>query len=151
MSFSIYLWLCWVCTAACGPFLAAAEVGAALRLHVSFSHGDFSYCGSRALEHGHQSCGTRRPLPCSMESFWTRDWTHMSCGSCIAGRFFTTETPGKPLSLFIHNQFTSERQSIGIPAHHSRGNVFSAITQILMSYQNSSVLILLWWSCCTWH
>ena len=27
---------------------------------------------------------------------WPRDGTHVSCGSCIAGRFFTTEPPGKP-------------------------------------------------------
>ena len=26
----------------------------------------------------------------------TRDQTHISCGSCIASRFFTTELPGKP-------------------------------------------------------
>ena len=26
-----------------------------------------------------------------------RDWTHISCCSCIAGRYFTTEPPGKPL------------------------------------------------------
>ena len=27
---------------------------------------------------------------------WPRDWTHVSCISCLAGRVFTTETPGKP-------------------------------------------------------
>ena len=29
-------------------------------------------------------------------SSWPRDWTCVSCGSCIAGRLFTTEPPGKP-------------------------------------------------------
>ena len=28
---------------------------------------------------------------------WPRDWTCSSCISCIAGGFFTTEPPGKPL------------------------------------------------------
>ena len=28
--------------------------------------------------------------------FLTHDWTHVSCGSCIVGGFFTTEPPGKP-------------------------------------------------------
>ena len=34
----------------------------------------------------------------------SRDQTHISCSSCITGRFFTTEPPGKPmpLSRFIH-------------------------------------------------
>ena len=32
-----------------------------------------------------------------------RDRTHASCVSCIAGRFFTTESPGKPhSSLYFH-------------------------------------------------
>ena len=29
-------------------------------------------------------------------SSWRRNWTCVSCGSCISGRFFTTEPPGKP-------------------------------------------------------
>ena len=32
-------------------------------------------------------------IPFSRGSSWPRDWTHVSC---IAGRFFTTELPGKP-------------------------------------------------------
>ena len=28
-----------------------------------------------------------------------RDRTHVSCGSCLAGRFFTVETPGNPRCL----------------------------------------------------
>ena len=27
---------------------------------------------------------------------WPRDWTHVSCISCLAGEVFTLETPGKP-------------------------------------------------------
>ena len=29
-------------------------------------------------------------------SSWSRDLTYISCGSCTAGRFFTTDLPGKP-------------------------------------------------------
>ena len=32
----------------------------------------------------------------SRGSSWPRDWTCISCTSCIAGRFFTTEPSGKP-------------------------------------------------------
>ena len=32
----------------------------------------------------------------SRGSYWPRDWTHISCMSCLAGRFFSTEPPGKP-------------------------------------------------------
>ena len=35
-------------------------------------------------------------MPSSRGSSWPRDQTHISCGSCIAGRFFTTEPPGEP-------------------------------------------------------
>jgi len=37
------------------------------------------------------------------ESSKPRDWAHISCFSCIAGRFFTSEPPGKPPYVCIHN------------------------------------------------
>ena len=36
-------------------------------------------------------------VPSSRESSWLRDQTYLSCGSCMAGRFFISEPPGKPL------------------------------------------------------
>ena len=33
-------------------------------------------------------------------SSWARDWTHVSHMSCIAGRFFIAEPPGKPAAAF---------------------------------------------------
>ena len=36
-------------------------------------------------------------MPCSRGSSLPRDWTQVSC---IAGRFFTAEPPGKPINLF---------------------------------------------------
>ena len=36
-------------------------------------------------------------MPSSRGSFWPRDRTHISFGSCIAGSFFTTEPLGKPI------------------------------------------------------
>ena len=30
-------------------------------------------------------------------SFWPKDWTRVSCHSCIAGRSFTAGPPGKPI------------------------------------------------------
>ena len=38
----------------------------------------------------------RVAMPSSRGSSQPRDWTHVSCISCIAGRFFTAEPPGKP-------------------------------------------------------
>ena len=38
----------------------------------------------------------------SRESSQPRDWTCISCGSCIAGGFFTTEPPGKFLCSLFH-------------------------------------------------
>ena len=43
-------------------------------------------------------------MPSSTGSSWPRDWTHVSCSSCIAGGFLTTEPPGKPiLQLGTHD------------------------------------------------
>ena len=39
----------------------------------------------------------------SRGSSQTRDWTYISCVSCIAGRFFTTEPPGKPFVFLFKN------------------------------------------------
>ena len=38
-------------------------------------------------------------IPFFRGSFWPRGRTDISCGSCTVGRFFTTEPPGKPISL----------------------------------------------------
>ena len=37
-------------------------------------------------------------MPSSSRSSWPRDQTHKSCMSCITGRFFTAERPGKHLA-----------------------------------------------------
>ena len=39
-------------------------------------------------------------MPSSRRSSWPRDQTHVSCISCIAGRFFTTEPLGKPIIYY---------------------------------------------------
>ena len=39
----------------------------------------------------------------SRGSFWPKDWTHISC---IAGRFFISEPPMKPLNLWVCFYFT---------------------------------------------
>ena len=43
-------------------------------------------------------------MPSFRESSWPRDWIRVSCGSWIAGVFFTAETSGKPLMTI---QFSS--------------------------------------------
>ena len=48
-------------------------------------------------------------MPSSRGSSQPRDQTHVSCGSCIAGGFFTPEPPGKPEALFIAVQKLNSR------------------------------------------
>ena len=42
-------------------------------------------------------------IPSSRRSSWSRDRIGVICISCIAGRFFTTESPGKPTGIFVAN------------------------------------------------
>ena len=41
-------------------------------------------------------------IPSSRSSSQMKDRITLSCGSFISGRFFTTEAPGKPLTITIH-------------------------------------------------
>ena len=50
--------------------------------------------------------------PSSRGSFWPRDRTCHSCNSCIVGRFFTAEPPGKHTLLFIGCK-SNGRRSLG--------------------------------------
>ena len=38
-------------------------------------------------------------VPYSRGSFLSKDWAHISCGSCFVSRFLTSVSPGKPLSM----------------------------------------------------
>ena len=53
-----------------------------------------SSCGSRSLEHRLKSCGTRTLLLQGMWDLLESGIKPMS--PALAGRFFTTEPPGKP-------------------------------------------------------
>ena len=60
----------------------------------ALGHSDFSSCGSWALEHRLKSCGTQAYLFCGM---WDLSRSRIKLMSpALAGRFFTTEPPGKP-------------------------------------------------------
>ena len=56
-------------------------------------------------------------MPSSRRFSQPRDWICISCGSCIAGQFFTTEPPGKPLmaAQFSSVQSLSRVQLFAIP------------------------------------
>ena len=41
-------------------------------------------------------------VPSSRGSSWPRNWTHVYCGACTEGGFFTVEPPGKPHALHTH-------------------------------------------------
>ena len=76
----IYFWLRWVFVAACGLFSSCGEQRLLSNCSVWASHcSDFS-CGARALEHRLSSCGAWALVtPCHVESFQTRNWTHVLC------------------------------------------------------------------------
>jgi len=75
-------------------------------------------------------------MPASRGSSWPRDRTCVSCDFCVAGRFFTTEPPGKPIHHpsipFIGSYYGkwkswlkaqhSENEDRGIRSHHFMGN-----------------------------
>ena len=41
-------------------------------------------------------------IPFSRLASRPRDWTHISCSSCIVGGFFTAEPPRKPLRCYVY-------------------------------------------------
>ena len=54
-------------------------------------------------------------MPSSRGSSWLKAWTHIACGSCIVGRFFSAEPPGKPLHpLHTHTNNISENFFFGL-------------------------------------
>ena len=58
----------------------------------------------------------------SRGSSWPRDWTHISCVSCITGGFFTTEPLGK---LKIINVCCLQLQSLDVACYTAIGNQHS--------------------------
>ena len=57
----------------------------------------------------------RVALPFFRGTFWPRDWTCVSCGSCITGRFFTADPPRSRESQIRHFVGTIEK---GAPPVH---------------------------------
>ena len=49
-------------------------------------------------------------IPSSRRSSRPRDWTCISCDSCLAGRFFTAKPPGKPIVIQYFYTFQNDRQ-----------------------------------------
>ena len=88
-----------------GLLIAVLGVCAATSLLLSqqsadSSSGSFSSCGFGAPEHRLSSCGTQVQLPCSMWDLSRPGIKPLS--SALAGRFFTTEPPGKPSFAFSY-------------------------------------------------
>ena len=52
-------------------------------------------------------------IPFFRGSSWPRDWT---CGSCIAGRFFTAEPPGQPIFILPPKSFSVSASQPNQPA-----------------------------------
>ena len=71
---------------------------------------DFSNCGSRALGPRHSSCGAWALLPHDMWDLPAPGIERLS--PTLAGRFFITEPPGKPLDSTINEVFLSNLLSV---------------------------------------
>ena len=68
----------------------------------ALGHVGFSSCGPQALEHSLYSCDARASLLCSM---WDLPESGIELVSpALAGRFSTTEPPGKCLSDFLMSE-----------------------------------------------
>ena len=108
----IYFWLCWV-------LVNCSKQGLLSRCSVRASHCSgyscaenglwgawasvtaacgLSSCRSRALEHRLSSYGAQVWLLCGMRDLSSQEIKPMS--AALAGRFFTTEPPGKPWAYF---------------------------------------------------
>ena len=89
-------WLCWDFVAAwafrCGGFSCCGARALGARASVAAAHG-LSSCGSQALEHRLNSCGPRALV---LHGIWDLPGSWISVP--LAGRFFTTEPPGKSLA-----------------------------------------------------
>ena len=107
-----FYFCCAVSLLLCGLFSSCSEQGLLSHCDVWASHCSgnscgasalvyvgFSSCGSQALERRLSSCGTWAWLLLGMWDLPEPGIEHMS--PSLAGRFFTTEPPGKPLSFLI--------------------------------------------------
>ena len=114
----IYFWPRWAFVAVCGLSLVT-ENGATLQLwYEGFSlqwllllgsagsrHSGFNSCGSWALEHRLNSCSTQAQMLCGM---WDLPKSGIEPVSpALAGRFFTTEPPQKPLCVHAQSPIVS--------------------------------------------
>ena len=79
-------------------------------------------------------------MPSSMGSSQPRDRTHISSDSCIAGRFFTVETLGKPCTSSFLMNLTSQLIL-------TQNRVLSGLNYSNVLFNNDSVLPVNW---CFW-
>ena len=71
---------------------------------------DYSPLGSLSMGFPRQEYWKRVAMPTPRGSSWPRDWTQVSCTSCTAGDFFTTELPGKP--KYVNNNKSQRLSSL---------------------------------------
>ena len=70
-------------------------------------------------------------IPSSRGSSQPKNWTHVYCGSCIAGWFFTVEPPGKPESIFNQIQIWPRfRYWNSLLAHLSQSSNMASLQSI---------------------
>ena len=94
----IYFWLCWVFVAPCGLSLVAASRGYLLRCEGFLLQWLLLLQSTGSRVHGLGSCSTWAQLLCGM---WDLPGSGIEPVSpALAGGFFTTKPPGKPLRAF---------------------------------------------------
>ena len=78
-------------------------------------------------------------MPSCRGSSWPRDLDHVSCGSCIAGRFFTAGPPGKPQNLYdIRHKCGYKNAHLLICGHK--------VSFWKLLYEDIEDLVVKWWT-----
>ena len=79
-------------------------------------------------------------MPPSRGSSHPRDWTHVSCSSCTAGRFFTTEHQGSPQYGLVPVCFFSLPQAVLLVSFWSSG-LWRPFTSLALPFTSPFYLV----------
>ena len=114
----------------CVCILSRSVVSTSLKLHEMYQPGSSVH----GISQGRILVGVA--ISYSRGSSWPRDWTCISLSSALAGRFFTTEPPGKLFdlyTLFMFGKSHGQRSLVGnTPWGRKESDTTERLTHIFM-------------------